>query len=101
MRWRPAAVLGPVESPPWLRQRPLSSARRRQSWPRRVRAPHKAPGRLLEPSISFILVRVGRPNGCAGGTGLPRGGQELTERVATVLDGLLVAVIVREAIFHL
>jgi len=44
---RPSAVLGPVEAPPWSRQRPTGSlAGRWQGVPLRVRAAHLWPGQL-------------------------------------------------------
>ena len=42
MRSIPAAVFGPVLSPPWSLQRPFAIAGHWQSVPRRVFAPHRA-----------------------------------------------------------
>jgi hypothetical protein len=42
MRCRPIGLFGPVDSPPWLRQRPLAKALRTQGRLVRVLAEHRA-----------------------------------------------------------
>ena len=52
----PSGVLGPVDIPPWLGQRPLARAFRLQGWPsRRVRAPQVWVIRAVEASYSIRI----------------------------------------------